>query len=87
MCEGIESMRKLVYVFYNTAFSFREFLMEYPHLKGDMTDCLMGNVFQDFDPLWSAVAKFIELPAALSHGKPLKAGEVMAHAADRQPAV
>lgn len=77
LCEGIESMRKLVYVFYNKAFSFREFLLEYPHLKGDMTDCLMGNVFLDFKPLFDSVAKFIDVPAPLAHGKPLVAGEVL----------
>ena len=87
MREGIECMRKLVYAFYNTTFSFREFLLEYPHLKGDMTDCLMGNVFQDFEPLWSAVEKFIELPEALAHGKPLLGSEVVAHGADGQSSV
>jgi flavin-dependent dehydrogenase len=84
MCEGIEAMRKLVYAFYNTEFSFREFLMEYPQLKGDMTDCLMGNLFIDFSTLWNAVAKFIDVPAELSHGRPFTAGEVIAHAADSQ---
>jgi hypothetical protein len=86
-CEGVESMRRMVYAFYNTVFSFREFLVEYPHLKGDMTDCLMGNLYQDFKPLWEAVSKFIEVPAALSYGTPSSAGESMAHAADRQSAV
>ena len=66
---------------HNTAFSFREFLMDDPNLKGDMTHCLMGNL---------AGAKFIDVPAPLSHGKPLipkeARGEVMDHAADRQPA-
>ena len=77
VCEGIESMRRLVYAFYNTAFSFREFLVEYPQLKGDMTDCLMGNLFLDFNPLFDAVAKFIEVPAPLAHGKPVTAGEAL----------
>jgi len=77
VCYGVESMRKLVYAFYNTAFSFREFLVEYPNLKGDMTDCLMGNLFLDFKPLFDAVAKFIEVPAPLAHGKPIAAGEVL----------
>ena len=55
-----------------------------------MTDCLMGNLFLDFNPLFDAVGKFIEVPAPLSHGKPLipreARGEVMDHATDRQPA-
>ena len=51
-----------------------------------MTDCLMGNLYLDFNPLFDAVAKFIEVPAPLSHGKPFLTGKVMDHAADRQPA-
>jgi flavin-dependent dehydrogenase len=76
VCEGIEAMRKLVYAFYDHVFSFRVFITEYPDLKGDMTDCLMGNLFRDFEPLFDAVAKFAAVPAPLPHGKPL-AGEVI----------
>ncbi len=71
LCRGIEAMRKLVYAFYDHAFSFRVFLKHHPDLHGDMTDCLMGNLFRDFDPLFSAVAEFAKVPAPLSHGKPL----------------
>ena len=31
-CKRIESMRRLVYAFYDHQFSFREFLKKYPHL-------------------------------------------------------
>ncbi len=78
VCEGIEAMRKLVYAFYNHEFSFRVFITEYPNLKGDMTDCLMGNLFRDFQPLFDAVARFAAVPAPLDHGKPLAAGEAVA---------
>lgn len=71
VCEGIEAMRRLVYAFYNANFSFKEFLMEFPHLKGDLTDCLIGNLFKDFDPLFGAMAKFADVPAPLPHGAPL----------------
>jgi len=77
MCEGIEAMRKLVYAFYNQAFSFREFIREYPHLKGDVTDCLIGNLWREFQPLFDAVAKFAAVPERLPHGKPLVSGEVL----------
>jgi flavin-dependent dehydrogenase len=76
VCEGIEAMRKLVYAFYNQVFSFRAFITEFPQLKGDMTDCLMGNLFRDFQPLFDAVARFAAVPAPLPHGQPL-AGEVL----------
>ncbi len=75
VCQGVEAMRKLVYTFYNREFSFRVFLSEYPQLKGDMTDCLIGNPFKDFQPLFDAVAKFADVPAPLPHGKPLIARE------------
>ena len=76
-CQGVEAMRRLVYAFYDREFSFRTFLSEYPHLKGDMTDCLIGNPSRDFQPLFDAVAKFADVPQPLPHGKPLIAGEVM----------
>jgi flavin-dependent dehydrogenase len=73
MCRGIEGMRRLVYAFYDQAFSFREMVNKHPHLVGDLTDCLIGNLFIDFDPLFAAVADFARVPPALSHGLPLAA--------------
>jgi flavin-dependent dehydrogenase len=73
MCRGIEAMRRLVYAFYDRAFSFRTFVGTYPHLTGDLTDCLIGNLFIDFDPLFNAVAEFARVPAPLAHGLPLVA--------------
>ena len=75
VCQGVEAMRKLVYAFYDSEFNFRVFLSEYPQLKGDMTDCLIGNPFRDFQPLFDAVAKFANVPQPLPHGKPLIARE------------
>jgi flavin-dependent dehydrogenase len=71
MCQGIEAMRRLVYTFYDLGFSFRKFINAYPNLAGDLTDCLMGNLFIDFDPLFKAVADFAAVPPPLSHGLPL----------------
>ncbi|MBL8211522.1 MAG: tryptophan 7-halogenase [Bryobacterales bacterium] len=76
LIQGIEAMRKLVYAFYDDAFSFREFIMANPTLKGDLTDCLIGNLFRDFDPLFGALKDFAQLPAPLSHGTPLEAAQV-----------
>jgi flavin-dependent dehydrogenase len=73
MCRGIEAMRRLVYSFYDHAFSFREFINKYPNLAGDITDCLIGNLFMDFDPLFAAVADFARVPPPLSHGLPFAA--------------
>lgn len=71
MCRGIESMRRLVYTFYDHEFSFRKFVDCYPSLHGDLTDCLMGNLFRDFEPLFDAVRSFASVPAALGHGRAL----------------
>jgi flavin-dependent dehydrogenase len=69
MCQGIEAMRKLVYAFYDQGFNFRKFMNRYPHLHGDLTDCLMGNLFRDFDPLFKAAADFAAVPEPLEHGR------------------
>ncbi len=77
VCEGIEAMRRLVYAFYNANFSFKEFLTEFPDMKGELTDCLIGNLFKDFDPLFAAMAKFAAVPAPLAHGTPLEAAPAL----------
>ncbi len=69
LCEGIEAMRALVYAFYDKSFSFSQLVKEFPDVRGDLTDCLIGDLFRDFDPLFSAVSKFAELPAKLSYGR------------------
>ena len=69
LCQGIEAMRKLVYAFYDHEFSFRELLNKYPHFRGDLTDCLIGNLFIDFDPLFQAVSEFAAVPPPLAHGR------------------
>jgi len=71
MCHGIESMRRLVYTFYDHDFSFRAFINKYPHFAGDLTECLMGKLHDDFDPLFAAVADFAKVPTPLEHGLPL----------------
>ena len=43
--KGAEAMRKLVYAFYDPAFSFAKFLDRYPDCKGQLVDLLMGHVF------------------------------------------
>ena len=71
MCEGMEAMRKLVYAFYDDDFSFGKMLKKYPHLKGDVTDCLIGHLFKDFTEMWQAASEFAEMPEPLEHGRPL----------------
>ena len=71
LCRGIESMRKLVYAFYDPNFRFKDLFNKYPHLHKRLTDCLTGDLFTDFDELFERVAEFAEVPAPVPHGKPL----------------
>ena len=44
--------------FYDLSFSFREFLQVYPHLHSLIVDTLVGNVFNDLQPLYAALAEY-----------------------------
>src|SRR4029078_1369241 len=44
---GIESMRKLVYAFYNDGFSFAQFLRKYPEHRVSIINLLIGDVFKE----------------------------------------
>jgi flavin-dependent dehydrogenase len=73
-CKRIESMRRLVYAFYDHNFSFRDFIRKYPHLAGSVTDCLIGNWLVDFEPMYEAMQEFASnIPDPLPHGKPFLA--------------
>jgi flavin-dependent dehydrogenase len=75
MCNEIESMRRLVYVFYHQSFSFGKLIRSNPDIRGDLTDCLIGNLDKDFQRLFAAVEEQTAIPAPLSHGRPRTAGE------------
>jgi flavin-dependent dehydrogenase len=68
--QGIENMRKLVYAFYNPAFSFKDVIMKYPEAAGDLTDCLSGDVNKDLTRLWQWISEFVPLPQELPLGEP-----------------
>lgn len=70
VCREIEAMRKLVYAFYDTAFSFGKLIKKNPALRSDLTDCLIGNLDRDFNELFSVVGELIDVPPELKHGRP-----------------
>jgi flavin-dependent dehydrogenase len=70
MRDGIENMRKLVYAFYDTRFSFSTITNQNPELAGDITDCLSGDVNRDFSRLFAAIAPHADLPEPLPYGLP-----------------
>ncbi len=75
LCEGIEAMRKLVYAFYEETFSFGSLLKSHPDLRGDLTDCLIGNLAKDFRPLFQAVGEFARVPEPLPYGSSVALGQ------------
>lgn len=71
LCNSIESMRQLVYAFYDQRFDFAAFLRAHPDMKHDLTECLIGNLEKDYTALFAAVGEFAEMPEKLTHGGPL----------------
>ena len=64
--KGIESMRKLVYAFYNEGFSFSQFLQKYPDQRVNIITLLMGNVFKEgVDEIYEPMADFAIIPPPL----------------------
>ncbi len=64
--KGIESMRKLVYAFYNEGFSFSQFLKKYPEQRTNIITLLMGNVFKEgVDDIYEPMADFAIIPPPL----------------------
>jgi flavin-dependent dehydrogenase len=50
---GMERMRRLVCAYYD-GFSFGRFVRQHPHLKGHLTDLLIGDLFKDsVDEVWA----------------------------------
>jgi flavin-dependent dehydrogenase len=51
--QGIDRMRRLVCEYYD-GFSFGRFVRHFPHLKGKLTDLLIGDLFTDHvDEVWA----------------------------------
>ena len=70
LCGHIETMRKVVYAFYDKDFSFAKLIRKYPDLRSNLTDVLIGNVEgKDYSVLARAMADFAELPEPLEYGR------------------
>ena len=64
--KGIESMRKLVYAFYNEGFSFAKFLQKNPDQRVNLISLLMGDVFKEgVDDIYGPMAEFADIPPPL----------------------
>ena len=71
----LEVLRMLVYAFYAENFSFRKVVKKYPHLKGDVTDILVGHVDRDFSELTAAMSDFMDVPEPVPHGRAMVPGK------------
>lgn len=70
MCSAIETMRSLVYAFYDNDFSFGKLIRKNENLRGTLTDCLIGDlVDKDFEPLMKAIGEIAKLPERLKYGR------------------
>jgi flavin-dependent dehydrogenase len=58
--QGIDRMRRLVCEYYD-GFSFGRFVRQYPHLRGTITDLLIGDLFTHrVDVVWPAMESLYE---------------------------
>ncbi len=58
--EGVDRMRRLVCEYYD-GFSFGNFVRNYPHLQGTITDLLIGDLFTDrVDKVWNPMESLYE---------------------------
>jgi flavin-dependent dehydrogenase len=70
LCAAIETMRQVVYAFYDEDFSFADLIRAHRDLRGRLTDCLIGDlVDQDYSNLLGAMKEFADLPEPLRHGR------------------
>ena len=78
---GIESMRKLVYAFYNDGFSFAQFLRKYPEHRVSIINLLIGDVFKEgVDEVYGPMSEFAVIPPPLYEqldGSPAASDEVL----------
>ena len=69
MQSSIETMRKIVYAFYDKDFSFGDLAKRGDHLRAALTDCLIGNVDDnEFRELFDSMSELAQLPEPVQHG-------------------
>ena len=59
-CQGMDRMRRLLCEYYN-GFNIGKFARQFPHLKGPITDLLVGDLFTDrVDQIWEPIVSLRE---------------------------
>ncbi|GJM25124.1 MAG: alkylhalidase [Phycisphaerae bacterium] len=60
---GMQSLKNLVYTFYDREFSFGEFAKAHPQYKDHLIRLLIGDVFNDeVNEIFDALGKYVDLP-------------------------
>ena len=63
LADGMHAMRKLVYAFYTDGFSFGQFMRKHPHLKANLVELLVGDVFRpEVNRIFDTMQQEIPLP-------------------------
>ena len=68
---GVETVRALIYAFYDPNFSFQEFLQRFPEQRRHLIDCLVGDVLKDMTSFTDALATMTKQPTPLSESQAL----------------
>jgi len=81
--KGVDRMRRLVCEFYD-GFSFGRFMKAYPHLRGTVTDLLIGDLFTErvdsvWQPLESLYPEGKTPPSSWDTGAPAEAAKTKAN--------
>ena len=63
--KGVETVRALIYAFYDPNFSFPDFLLRFPEQRRHLIDCLVGDVLKDMTTFTAALATMTKPPTPL----------------------
>ena len=66
--DGVETIRCLIYAYYDPSFSFPDFARRYPEHRPALIDCLIGDVHKDMTAFRAALAEMSPAPPPLPFG-------------------
>ncbi len=83
LAAGIEHIRRLVYAYYDTDFSFSRVMARDPYARADISDLLNGNFFRGYEEFYKLVRDFARLPPTLTDGAAFRPAHASADGRDR----
>jgi flavin-dependent dehydrogenase len=79
---GVETVRALIYAFYDPNFSFPEFLKRVPEQRRYLIDCLVGDVLKDMTSFTEALATMTKPPTPLSQSQALSPAQDLTYSSE-----